>query len=229
MRSTLRHATGALAVLAALCFASAPSAADQLHDLRSAKPIHGNAAAGKDKANICMACHGSDGHAVVPQFPNLGGQSPTYLYLQMQAYKEGRREHATMQAQLAPMSDADLRNLSAFFASMPRYRAGGADGSSRGATLYHDGDPALGIPGCQGCHGNDGSGPNPDNASAMPRAAWASFPALAGQPVEYVVAQLHAYRDGTRHGNTNAAVMHGVTGNLDDTDIQAIADYIAGM
>lgn len=229
MRSTLRHATSALAALAALCFAGAPAAADRLHDLRGTTPIHGSATAGKDKANICVACHGADGHAVVPQFPNLGGQSPTYLYLQMQAYKEGQREHATMQAQLAPMSDQDLRNLSAFFASMPRFHAGGADSGSRGATLYHQGDSARGIPGCQGCHGSDGAGPHPDSASAMPRAAWPSFPALAGQPVEYVVAQLQAYRDGARHGNTNAAIMHGVTGNLDDTDIQALAGYIAGM
>lgn len=227
--------TGAPAALADDGSAAAATSTDAAsmppHDLRLATPVRGDAHAGSGKIEVCAACHGKDGVATSPVFPSLAGQSATYLYLQLRAFKDGWRHNDSMQPMVAPLSDRDMRDIAAWYASLPRkatpHDTSGDD--SRGATLYHQGDASRGIPGCQGCHGANGAGPRPDPDSSAPQPAWATFPALAGQPSAYVLAQLQAYRDGSRSGSTNTRVMHGVSAGLDDADMQALADYIAGM
>lgn len=200
-------------------------------DLRQQTPIHGDAQIGASKVQVCAACHGQKGIAPVAQFPNLAGQSATYLYVQMRAFKDGWRHDATMQAMMTPLDDQDLRHIAAFYATQapapPHANLDAAD--SRGRALYLRGDPARGIPGCQGCHGADGHGPQPNPASPAPQPAWTTFPALAGQQPAYVVKQLQAYRDGTRDGSSNTRIMHAVSANLDAADMQAVADHIAAM
>jgi cytochrome c553 len=198
-------------------------------DLRSMSPVHGNAAAGAGKTAVCAACHGADGNAVVPQFPNLAGQSATYLYVQLHAFKAGWRRNAVMQGQVAALSEQDMRDLAAYYATLAPKVAQSTNTGSRGGQLFHAGDPALGIPACQACHGPDGRGPRPDPTSTAPQPAWATFPALAGQHADYVLEQLKAFHDGTRSGSSNTEVMHGVVANLGAQDMQALATYIAGM
>lgn len=199
-------------------------------DLRRQAPVHGDAAAGAAKAAACAACHGSDGIAVAPTFPNLAGQSETYLYVQLRAFKDGARDNPVMQPLVKALSDRDMRDLAAHFASLPGKSAtSAAQTSSRGSILFHGGDAAQGIPPCQGCHGVDGRGPRPDPASTAPQPAWSTFPALAGQNAQYVLAQLKAYHDGTRIGTSNDKVMQGVAHNLGEADMRALADYVSSL
>ncbi len=81
----------------------------------------GDAAAGKTKAAICAACHGADGIAIIPGYPNLKGQNEKYLIDSMKAYKAKQRNGglaAVMQMQAAMLTDADMENLAAYFASL---------------------------------------------------------------------------------------------------------------
>jgi cytochrome c553 len=203
------------------------AASPRFDDLRKQAPIRGDAAAGAAKADVCAACHGSNGIAVAPTFPNLAGQSATYLYVQLRAFKDGARDNAVMQPLAKTLTDQDMRNLAAHFASLPGKHA--PQQSSRGSILFHDGDAAQGIPPCQGCHGIDGRGPRPDFTSTAPQPAWSTFPVLAGQNAPYVLEQLKAYRDGTRVGTSNDKVMQGVARNLGAADMQALAEYVSSL
>jgi cytochrome c553 len=225
----------ALPVAAATAVAQdAPSPAPSVQkparvaDLRKVEPVHGDAQAGVAKAAVCGACHGPTGIGIAPNFPNLAGQSATYLYLQLKAYKEGRRSDPVMTGQAATLADEDMRNIAAHYAALAPKAATPAAANDRGALLYHGGDPAVGAPPCQACHGPDGHGPRPV-WSASPQPAWASYPSVGGQSAMYVAKQLTDFKSGARGGSSNGLVMHGVAQNLSDADIQALAAYISTL
>ena len=241
MRSA-RHRFHLLALattgLAGLCVAALAIAAEGgdrpakpqagVLDLRRQPPISGDARAGEALTAVCSACHGANGVGIAPNFPNLAGQSATYLYVQLATFKAGQRTDPVMGAMVASIGDADMRNLAAYYASLPAN--GGARGApaSRGATLFADGDPVHGVPPCQACHGADGRGPRSDadlDATA-PRPPWSTVPRLQGQSGAYVAKALNDFKGGARGGTSNAAIMHGVAQSLDAADIQALADYI---
>ncbi len=208
---------------------AAPAASASFEDLRAQPPVHGDAVHGATKAAVCAACHGPQGIAVAAVFPNLAGQSQTYLYVQLRAFKDGARDNAVMKPLAAALSDQDMRDIAAHFASLPGKSAAAGAESPRGSILFHQGDPQKGIPPCQGCHGPDGRGPRPDPANRAPQPPWSTFPLLAGQNAAYVEEQLRAFRDGTRIGTSNDKIMQGVARNLGDADMQALAAYIASQ
>jgi len=78
----------------------------------------GDAAAGKAKAASCMGCHGAQGISNVPTYPNLAGQKAAYTAKQLKAFKSGARKDPTMNAMSKPLSDADIANLAAYYASL---------------------------------------------------------------------------------------------------------------
>ena len=78
----------------------------------------GDAAAGKAKAASCAGCHGAAGISAIPTYPNLAGQKAAYLTKQMKAFKEKTRKDPTMNAMAAPLSDADMANISAYYAGL---------------------------------------------------------------------------------------------------------------
>ncbi|WP_236585597.1 c-type cytochrome [Dyella sp. EPa41] len=195
-------------------------------DVRGQLPIAGSAHDGEGKATVCAACHGPKGIAVAPNFPNLAGQSATYLYLQLKQFKGGQRGDAIMSAQAANLSDADMRDLASYFASLPARPPGSAEPPSAGAQLYLEGDPARGIPPCQGCHGGDAMGPRVE-ANGKPQPPWASFPRLRGQSAVYVIKELNDFRAGTRSDSSNARIMHAIAGTLNDDDIQRLSAYLS--
>ena len=80
--------------------------------------IAGDAAAGKAKAASCAACHGAQGISAIPTYPNLAGQKEAYMVKQMKAFKDKTRTDPTMNAMAAPLSDADMANIAAFYAGM---------------------------------------------------------------------------------------------------------------
>jgi cytochrome c553 len=195
-------------------------------DARRQAPIAGNAHDGEGKATVCAACHGPRGIAVAPNFPNLAGQSATYLYLQLKQFKGGQRSDPIMSAQAANLGDADMRDLASYYASLPPKPPGSDESQSAGAQLFLEGDPARGIPPCQGCHGNDATGVRAE-ANGKPQPPWATFPRLRGQSVVYVTKALNDFRAGARSDSSNARIMQSVAGTLSDDDIQHLSAYLS--
>lgn len=197
-------------------------------DQRRMQPVSGDAQAGAGKAAVCAACHGARGVAIAPNFPNLAGQSATYLYAQLREFHDGQRTDPVMTGQAAALSDADMRDLAVHFASLAPKPAGRNDADSRGAQLFLAGDPAQGVPPCQGCHGPAALGPQPHPSSA-PQPPWATFPRLRGQSALYVTKQLGDFKSGARGGSSNAKVMRGVAQTLGDDDVQALSTYLSTL
>jgi len=221
----LLMSTAALDVAAQQSATTTFAAPARVLDLRRMQPVSGDAQAGAGKAAVCAACHGAQGVAIAPTFPNLAGQSATYLYIQLKEFHDGERNDPVMTGQAAALSDTDMRDLASYYASLAPKPAGQADANSRGAQLYLAGDPAQGIPPCQGCHGANGLGPQPHPSSA-PQPPWATFPHLRGQSSLYVAKQLGDYKSGARASSSNAKVMQGVAATLGDDDVQALSTYL---
>lgn len=74
---------------------------------------------GRQKAAVCVACHGADGIAVIAEYPNLAGQKVKYLQLAIKAYRDGERRHAVMSPMAAGLSEQDIADIAAFYASLP--------------------------------------------------------------------------------------------------------------
>lgn len=77
----------------------------------------GNASSGKEKAAVCEACHGTDGKSVDPSYPNLAGQYESYLTKALGDYRSGRRSDPVMAGMAANLSDQDIMDLAAWYAS----------------------------------------------------------------------------------------------------------------
>ena len=167
-------------------------------------------------ANVCVACHTNDGSRGLAANPILQGQHPEYLVKQLIEFKSGVRENAIMRGMASTLSEADMKNVAAFYASKqakPGF-AKNRDLATLGEKIYRGGIADRSIPACSGCHGPGGAG--------IP----SQYPRLAGQHAEYVEAQLVAFRGGVRHNNL---AMSGVAAKLNDHEIKALADYIAGL
>jgi len=164
----------------------------------------------------CAACHSADGSRGTAANPILQGQHPDYIAKQLADFKAGKRNNAIMKPLASALSEADMKNVAAFYAAKqakPGF-AKNKDLASLGEKLYRGGAADRMIPACAGCHSPNGAG--------MP----AQYPRLAGQHADYAEAQLVAFRSGARGNN---AVMTGVAAKLNDREIKALADYIAGL
>jgi cytochrome c553 len=210
-----------------LALASATVSAAGFIDLRRMKAVTGDAGAGKPKAAACIGCHGPAGIAPVPMFPNLAAQKADYLYWSLVEFQRSARPDSPMTAQVAKLSDADLLDLAAYFSALPGAAAAvdvppAARLDSRGAALFHAGDPIRGIPPCQGCHGVDANG----HAASAVDVRYRAYPALRGQHANYVVQRLQDFRAGKRVDSSNDMIMRGVARTLDDDSMQAIATWL---
>jgi len=181
--------------------------------------LRGDLAKGRPIAEtVCAACHGPDGNSSIPVNPSLAGQHPGYLYKQLADFKTGRRKNAAMSAMVANLSDDDLRNLAAYFASQKTITGTAKDRAmvAAGQRLYRGGNSETGVPACSGCHSPDGAG--------IP----SQYPRLAGQHGDYTVAQLQSFRSGDRDNDPNA-MMRTIASRLNDKDMAAVAQYITGL
>ena len=135
----------------------------------------GDPAAGQAKSAICAACHGMDGNSTVPTWPKLAGQHEKYMVRQVTLIKAGARMVPEMAGIVPGLSDQDIEDISAFFASQVN-NGGVADESmiEVGERIYRAGNAESGVPACMACHGPAGEG-NP----------LAGYPALAGQHSVY--------------------------------------------
>ncbi|GAB2553598.1 c-type cytochrome [Rhodanobacter koreensis] len=180
----------------------------------------GDATAGQAKAAACGACHGMDGNSSDAQYPKLAGQSEQYIVRQLTDFKAGKRQNPIMLGMATPLSEQDMHDIGAYFASKTSL-PGVADQAlvEHGETLFRQGDTTRGIPACMACHSVDGRG----NPGAM-------YPQLASQHAQYIEATLKAWHDGTTWGDdTHAQVMPLIAKKLDTDDIAALASYIEGL
>ena len=174
---------------------------------------------------VCAACHGADGNSGSPAYPKLALQHPDYLVKQLQEFKSGKRANAIMMGMAAGLSDADMKNVAAWVGSKtsaPNF-AKEKDLVVLGERIYRGGVAERQIAACAGCHNPTGAG--------IP----AQYPRLAGQHADYTVAQLTAFREhgtkgaGQTVGRGNSIQMSGVAAKLNDREIKAVADYVAGL
>src|SRR5258707_2584341 len=223
--SRLGVAVGALLLTAASALAPARRYADGRH----VEPVHGDAAAGAKKATVCFACHGANGVSVAPTFPRLAGQRADYLYHRLVSFKRADPKDpyysvSPMTPNVASLSDTDMRDLASYFSSQtPPATAPVAAAPGKGEALFLAGDPARGIPPCQGCHGAEAGGPS------ISTGQYAAYPSLRGQYAPYLIARLTSFHKNLPHDTTNDFIMGGVARALDDESIQAIAAWLSSL
>lgn len=174
-----------------------------------ASPAAGDAKAGQKLAEAeCKGCHGLEGGSVAPGVPHLAAQNERYLLASLKAYKEGKRSHAALKVITERMSEADLRNVAAYYASLPA--SGIAPVKGLASTSPYEAGKAR-VAACAKCHGEDGNSKAP------------GIPSLAGQQVRYLVTALQEYVRGER----KSSPMHAPMRSLSPADMEAVAIYFA--
>ncbi len=164
----------------------------------------------------CVACHGNAGNSSITQNPKLAGQHEAYLQKQLHDFKGPGRNNAVMTAIAKALSDDDIRNLAAYL-EQQKQQPGAAKNKNTvefGKKIYRAGIAEKNVPACAACHGPNGAG--------IP----AQFARIGGQHQDYTVAQLTNFRTGAR---ANSAQMTAVGKRMSDEEMQAVADYIAGL
>jgi cytochrome c553 len=158
----------------------------------------------------CTMCHGARGLSPADT-PNLAGQYPTVIYKQLVDFKTGARTSAVMQPLVADLSDADMRDLAAYYAYLPRQPV---DRASPGETprIVADGAPMRNIAPCGACHGE---------LSAKAGAPW-----LEGQPAVYLRTQLEGFASGTRHNDIDEQ-MRNVARGMTQQEIESASLFFA--
>ncbi|MDG3086827.1 c-type cytochrome [Vibrio hannami] len=185
----------------------------------------GNIEAGKAKTATCVACHGADGNSLITNYPKLAGQHETYIKKQLAELKLGGetagekgRYDPVMSPMAMPLSEQDMADLAAYYASLPI-----SDNSTpenvveQGKVLYLAGDKERGLTACIACHGPRGNGTE-----------LSGFPKISGQHADYVKLQLEKFRKGERSNDLNG-MMQDVAKLLTDEDIEILSKYVGGL
>ena len=203
-------------VLATMAFASGAQEAKPANPVQATMAKPDLAKGEASFTAVCAACHGADGNSSIAANPKLSQQHPQYLIKQLQEFKSGKRNNAVMKAFATALSEDDMRNISYWLASKPA-KAGFAKDKALvalGERVYRGGVAERQIAACSGCHSPNGAG--------IP----AQYPRVSGQHADYTMAQLSAFRDGSRR---NSVPMGNVAAKLNDREIKAVADYMAGL
>ena len=182
--------------------------------------LAGDAVAGKAKSAACGGCHGFDGNSLIPMYPKLAGQNEAYITKQVKDFKaDSSRKNEIMKGMVAALSDADAADIGAYFQAQSVSAAATFDESkiAAGREIYKGGNMQTGIPACQACHGPKGSG-----------TAGIGYPQLGGQYVDYTLAQLKAFKNGSRT-NDDKELMRSIVAKMSDEDMVAVANYIASL
>ena len=168
-----------------------------------------DAASGKAKSQACFACHGADGIGLTSNIPHIAAQPPLAIFYQLVQFREGMRKGGGMEVFTKSLSDDDIRDIAAYFSALP-------------PPPPKSGDPAklaLGLKLTQQSYCNSCHAPQLQGQKQVPR--------LAGQSIEYAIAQLRNIRSGTR------VDMDGTMGSaargLSDEDIEVLAIYAASL
>ena len=171
-----------------------------------------DAAAGKEKAEMCVGCHGDAGISQTENIPSLAGQPDQFIQWQLVFFRGGSRKNEQMQPIAEAIGNEDVRALGAYFASLAPPKAATPDDNP---DLSKKGAQAAVGRRCASCHTDTFAG-----TKAVAR--------LAGQREEYLVKALHDYKSGVRSGGAGAA-MTDVAYPLSDEEITALAHYLAHL
>lgn len=191
--------------------------------------IKGNIANGEKLSSDCIACHGVEGNSTIASFPKIAGQGATYIVKQLQDFKSGMRENASMSGVIATLSEQDMLDLAAYY-SVQTISDNIAKTDTKSLELarkiYLGGKKE--VTACIACHGPQGKG--------IPSA---KFPAISGQHAEYNANQLKKFRQYTlniileqkeeERANDYANMMRYISKYLTNQEIDALAQYIAGL
>lgn len=178
----------------------------------------GSVEAGKNKSATCAACHGTDGNSVNSDWPSLAGQHANYIVRQLKAFQKGQRENVLMSSQAMNLSEDDMADLAAYYASQTLTgREADAKQVSLGESIYRGGVKDTRVTACIACHGPGGQGNLP-----------AGYPVVAGQHGKYLQTQLHAYADGKRKSDPNQ-MMRNIAKVMSDEQIEAVSSYVQGL
>lgn len=190
----------------------------------------GDAGHGEKLVAACGACHGADGNSVIASFPTLADLGGKYLLKQLQDIKAGTRSVPEMAGQLDTLGEQDMADIAAFFDSKTLQLSGSkvqkvqvnsgekVDGLKLGEMVYRAGNAESKVPACSGCHSPAGQGNAP-----------AGYPRLSGQHADYIAKQLRDFRAGNRVNDGDAMIMRGVAKHMSDAEIDAVANFIAGL
>lgn len=185
--------------------------------LRSAP---GDPIKGQDKSLLCQGCHGEKGMSVEGMIPHLAGQYGVYISKNLRNFQSGARTHQIMSAMAATIDDADLADISAYFAAQPKMKGTGSKSNSEiGRNIFLKGDMARMIVACVNCHGIDGKGKTASNPM---------FPVIGGQQADYLRGQLINWRKGERI-NSPGGIMNIIAQKLSDKEIDSLAEYLSGL
>jgi cytochrome c553 len=174
------------------------------------------AAGGQKFGAVCAACHGEGGNSGTPANPKLAQQHADYIVKQLTEFKSGKRPNPIMQGFASQLTEQDMKNVAAYL-NAQKEKPGFAkdkDLVTLGERIFRGGNQQRALPACAGCHSPDGAG--------IP----SQYPRLAGQHADYTASQLVAFRDGVRK---NSPQMSAIAAKLNDREIRAVADYIAGL
>lgn len=177
----------------------------------------GDVAKGKVIAEqVCAACHGADGNSVASANPSLAGQHAKYLENQLKAFKSGERKNPVMLGMASSLSDADMKNVTAYFSQQKLKPREASDKNllAAGKKLYKAGNPTTRVPACMACHGPAGKG------------FADQYPALGSQHAAYIVKQLNDFKAGTDRKNS---IMADIAMRMSDAEMKAAAEYISGL
>ena len=189
-----------------------------LSSLMSFAIIAADSEAGKTKSALCAGCHGVDGNSPNGTWPILAGQHASYLVKQMKNFKSAERTDPIMQAMVAALSEEDMQDIAAYFASQKANPVAFDEKLVKaGESIYRGGITETSVAACMACHSPSADG----NAPAV-------YPSLKGQHSEYLVSQLKKFRDGTR-SNDAGSMMRGISKRMSDGEIMAVAAYISAI
>ncbi|MCC2634344.1 MAG: cytochrome c4 [Ramlibacter sp.] len=198
--------------------AATPAPAAPVAPAAPAAPVgKADIAAGDAKYNaVCASCHGAGGNSGTPANPRLSQQHPAYLVKQLQEFKSGKRPSPIMQGFAAQLTEQDMANIGAYLGAQQAKPGFAKDRElvSLGEKIYRGGLQDRQLPACTGCHSPNGAG--------VP----AQYPRLSGQHADYTYSQLVAFRDGVRK---NSPQMAQIAAKLNDREIRAVSDYVAGL
>ena len=185
-------------------------------EAKTAAPAKPDLAKGEASFAACAACHGADGNSAITTNPKLAHQHPEYLVKQLQEFKSGKRANAVMSGMAATLSEDDMKNIAAWLTTKEPKRGFAKDKElvALGEKIYKGGIADRQIAACAGCHSPTGA----DIPSQYPR--------LSGQHQDYTVTQLQNFRAGVRNNSVQITM---VAAKLNDKEIQAVSDYIAGL
>jgi cytochrome c553 len=187
-----------------------------------AQEIKGNAKDGANKNAMCIGCHGIVGYQAsfpeIHKVPMISGQGAPYIVAALTAYKKGERKHPTMRGIAESLTDQDMADLAAYYATSGVV-AGAAPpnkptGASDRITKLLNREGAV----CASCHGDNLSSDVP------------AFPKIAGQHSDYLFVALKAYKvEGNSKVGRDNAIMAGVAKNFTNAELKELANYIGSL